>query len=274
MRFFKSLLWCSGLVYLGLCGVLFLGQRSLLYVPRILTTEQAEKEAKAMGWKPWSDGQREILGWQARVPRGADEPRWVLFHGNGGDAFFQQQIVQAFRETPETQGHGLYVVEYPGYGAQPGHPSESSLMRRALAAVEVLERESAGPIYLIGESLGTGVACGVAGQKPTIAGLLLLMPFDRLGAVAEFHYSLFPTKWLLQDRFDSETHLQKYSGGVVIVTGQNDEIIPAQLGRRLYDNFKGRKWYWEQPEVGHNVAERSSRVLWWNQAIRFLLYRS
>jgi pimeloyl-ACP methyl ester carboxylesterase len=260
------------LVYLGLCGLLYFGQQSLLYFPDQLTVEAGEKTAGALGWKPWLNPEGGSFGWQAQSPGKVDAPRWVLFHGNGGNAFYQHQIVQALQEETATREHGIYLVEYPGYGSQPGHPSEKELLRLSSAAVQSLQ--GAGPVYLVGESLGTGVVCGVARRQPSVTGLLLLMPFNRLTAVAGAHYPFFPTQWILQDRFDSSAGLGSYPGSVVVVTGGVDPVVPARFGRQLYDNFKGRKWYWEEAEAGHNVAEHSHRVRWWSEAIQFLLHPS
>jgi len=71
-----------------------------------------------------------------------------------------------------------------------------------------------GPVYLLGESLGTGVAAHLAGTYPTnVAGVLLIAPYNRSPTWRNIHMPIVPVRWLLRDRFPSE----EYPSAVITV---------------------------------------------------------
>ncbi|MBB5503122.1 pimeloyl-ACP methyl ester carboxylesterase [Paraburkholderia sp. MM5384-R2] len=111
-------------------------------------------------------------------------------------------------------------------------------MKAAVAASrEALEGTLAqwgGPVFLVGESLGAGMASQVAkGNEAAIAGVALITPWDSLADVAAEKYRLFPVRWLLHDPFDSVAALSRYDGSVVIVGAQQDTLIPVAHARRF-----------------------------------------
>jgi hypothetical protein len=126
-----------------------------------------------------------------------------------------------------------------------------------------------GPLYLAGESLGTGVASYLAGTHPgKVAGIVLLAPYNRLADVAQYHVRILPVNWLLVERFPSEDYLRQYHGPVGIFVGGKDKVVPAKFGRRLYEGYAGPKRIWEFPEAGHEaVTERTAED--WKEVVDF-----
>ena len=62
-------------------------------------------------------------------------------------------------------GLGVLLLEYRGYGGNPGAPSEAGLYTDAAAALDFLSRQEGIPgtrLALYGESLGSGVAVHMA----------------------------------------------------------------------------------------------------------------
>ena len=57
-----------------------------------------------------------------------------------------------------TWGIPNYTPEYPGYGARPGPTSEQAIKSAAERALKQLLAQDSRPLYLLGESLGSGVA--------------------------------------------------------------------------------------------------------------------
>jgi pimeloyl-ACP methyl ester carboxylesterase len=127
-----------------------------------------------------------------------------------------------------------------------------------------------GPVFLVGESLGTGVACWLAGKHPDkVAGVVLLAPYNTLADVAQYHMPLLPVHLLLVDRFASQKHLRNYSGPIAVLVGGNDPVVPERFGRRLYDGYSGPKRLWEFPQGDHGtVMQQPSEI--WKQIIGFL----
>ena len=84
----------------------------------------------------------------------------------------------------------MLLVNYRGYGHSEGRPSEARLFADAVRLYDwaagqagVDARRSVG----MGRSLGSGVAIYLATQR-TLAGLVLVTPFDSITAVAQRHY--------------------------------------------------------------------------------------
>lgn len=120
-----------------------------------------------------------------------------------------------------------------------------------------------GPIFLVGESLGTGVVSFLAGEFPEkISGVMLLSPYHRLAEVAQTHYPWLPARWLLQDDFWSEKYLRNYHGRVGVMIDGRDEVVPANFGHRLFDSYVGPKKLWEYPNCHHVQLGESPEAFW------------
>src|SRR5262249_21014615 len=139
------------------------------------------------------------------------------------------------------------------YGARKGKPTERNLVGAALEAIDLLKEKT----ILLGESLGTGVACEAAARRQdTVGGLVLVAPFDSLVSVAGKHYPLIPAGLILQDRYQSSQALRQFDGPVAIIMAEKDSIIPPESTQRLFRSYHGPKQLWRIPQSGHN------EVLW------------
>jgi fermentation-respiration switch protein FrsA (DUF1100 family) len=146
------------------------------------------------------------------------------------------------------------LVDYRGYGGNPGSPSEAGLAADARAAFAFLSRQpgvDAGRIVIFGESLGTGVAVALAAEINPAA-LILRSPFPSLTAVARLHYPFLPVSTLLRDRFESKRRIAEVCCPVLVLAGDADTIIPPGQSRRLFDRALEPKRFVVIPGAGHN----------------------
>jgi pimeloyl-ACP methyl ester carboxylesterase len=142
----------------------------------------------------------------------------------------------------------------------------------AARALELLLSHDTRPIYLIGESLGSGVASHLAATFPEqVAGLLLVTPFSSLHDVAAHHFKLLPVRTLLSERYDSMEALSHYRGPVAFLLAGQDEVVPKILGQRLHDNYNGPRWLRVIPGAGHNSLPLYPNTDWWGEVSAFLL---
>jgi uncharacterized protein len=236
----------------GLLLVLFFGaaifayavQRMLIYYPQSADLPAVESRAARDGLYPWRDSEGNFIGWRTRHGVGAP---LVIFHGNAGHALHRSYIIARLHDAGITPP--IFILEYPGYGARPGTPSEETLVQAALSALDLISE----PVILFGESLGSGVACAVAAQRPdAIRGALLVTPFDSLTAVAKKHYPWLPVGLLLKDRYDSSRALQSVRVPLAIIVAEEDVVIPAASGIRLFEAYSGPKKLWRVLGSGHN----------------------
>ncbi len=267
----KSLLRIIVTSYIGLTFLLAVMQRSYIYYPHRMSPEAAGREANALRLQPWLDAAGDLIGW--RRPSASPEARRVLiFHGNAGSAVNRHYYADVFAARPGGADWSVFILEYPGYGPRPGRPTERALTEAARTALDVLLAESPSPVLVLGESLGSGVACALAAERPAqVAGLLLITPFSSLADVAAIHYPFLPIGLFLRDRYDSPRALRRYRGPLVVVTAGDDEVIPARLGRALWQDYKGPRRLVEQAGRTHNTLDLDPGAPWWNEAVGFLL---
>jgi uncharacterized protein len=244
-------------------------QRQLIYYPEVAPEERLLKTASGIGLRDWRDRDGQLIGWHTPSTRNTAR-RVVVFHGNAGHSLYRQYFADGFLALGDDWQ--VYLFEYPGYGARQGTPSESGIKAAALDAVEELRTEHPEPLYLVGESLGSGVATHLASTMPTrVDGLLLVTPFTSLTDVAAGHYNWLPVRALLSDRYDSGKALRSYRGPVAFLVAGSDEIVPAELGRELHAIYQGPKLLIEQAGAGHNTLNFDPAASWWREVSDFLL---
>ena len=146
-------------------------QNRFLYFPSAErpTTRALEYENMKL-WQATNDDYHGLIATrETPAPNGTI----VLFHGNGGTALDREFYLAPF----EKLGFRVILAEYPKYGGRPGKVGEKPFVAAGLETVRLAFEQYGEPIYLVGESLGCGVAAAVARQtsKP-IAGIILITP--------------------------------------------------------------------------------------------------
>jgi len=174
----------------------------------------------------------------------------VLFHGNGGTAFDRGFYLEPLMDL----GFRVILAEYPKYGGRPGKVGEKSFVADALETIRLAHMQYGDPLYLLGESLGCGVAAAAARQSTTpVAGIILITPWDSLAAVAKHLFPFLPVNLLLTDKYDSIANLQSFQGKISVVGAERDEILPIRHAHNLFANLpEGRKRMWVIRNAGHN----------------------
>lgn len=95
------------------------------------------------------------------APRSDARYTLLYFHGNGGCAATRAPLV-----APLVREGGVVVADYRGYGDNPGRPTEAGLMADARAFLEHGRATRAGPLLLLGHSLGGAIAIALAAENP------------------------------------------------------------------------------------------------------------
>jgi fermentation-respiration switch protein FrsA (DUF1100 family) len=152
--------------------------------------------------------------------------------GNGGNREGRAGLAEELRD----RGLAVLLMDYRGYGGNPGRPTEEGLAADAYAATEALEALGYPPertIYF-GESLGTGVVAALQVRRPP-AGMVLRSPFTELADVGAHHYPLLPVRLLLRDRFPVLGHLSSSRVPLTVIYGDRDTVVPSALSARVAD---------------------------------------
>ena len=222
--------------YAALLGFMYVAQRQLMYHPAgALETPAASGVGEMRPHILPTDDGLTLQSWYA--PPEGERPVIVYFHGNAGHIGDRGFKARPFLDS----GLGVMLVGYRGFGDNPGSPSENGLYRDAEAALSFLEAEGVGPDkwVLYGESLGTGLAVEMAKRRadagtPVVA-VTLEAPFTSMGDAAQFRYPFLPARWLVRDRYHSLEKIASISAPLLVFHGDRDDVVPFDLGKRLYE---------------------------------------
>lgn len=245
-------------------------QNKLLYQPQRGSEEDFVAAARRKCIQPWRDAQGRIIGWHRPNPRAAN--RLVVFHGNAGCALHRDYYLDGFEALDGGADWEVWIFEYPGYGPRPGPLGKAAFIEAGRLALKELLAADARPLFLLGESIGSGTACALAAEMPDrIAGLTLVVPIARLQEVAQEKFPWLPVGLLLRDKFDNIASLASYRGQVAVVIAGSDEVVGAAQGRKLHDSYRGPKLLIVLEGVGHNSFDIQPHVPWFRQVSEFLL---
>ncbi|WP_233611500.1 alpha/beta hydrolase [Amycolatopsis sp. WAC 01376] len=165
--------------------------------------------------------------------------------GNAGNRVYRAPMARALT----ARGLSVLLLEYRGYGGNPGEPSEDGLKLDVRAAQDFLAREADVPLIYFGESLGSAVVTELAVERPPSA-LVLRSPFVDLASVGQLHYPFLPVRWLLRDEFPTRDNVARVKAPVTVVFGAVDSIVPAQQSRDVARAAGARTI--EVPGADHN----------------------
>jgi len=211
---------------------------------------------------PTDDGET-LHGWWVSHP----EPRAqvVFFHGNGGNLSLWLDVIVELRR------HGLSVlaVDYRGYGASTGTPSEQGLYRDADASVRHFnsQLQRAGtPVVFWGRSIGSPVAAYAASRVSPDA-LVLESPMPDVRSMVRSNPVLWVMSFLSSYRFPTTRFLEGYEGPLLVVHGDADSIVPFSAGRQVFDAARTtRKTFVTIPGADHNDLHIVNPLLYWRAA--------
>lgn len=156
----------------------------------------------------------------------------LLAPGNAGNRADRVGLAEELSR----RGLAALVMDYRGYGGNPGSPSENGLAADADAAADALEELGYArhrTIYF-GESLGSAVVAALQARR-TPAAMVLRSPFTDLADVGMHHYPWLPVRALIRDQFPVVDHLAASDVPVTVIYGQRDSVVPSGLSARVAD---------------------------------------
>lgn len=189
---------------------------------------------------------RKVGGALAPVPA-----KMVLlwFHGNAGNISYRYDMIRAMIDLPVQ----IFIIDYRGYGRSEGKPTERGLYLDARAAWDYLTNERGMPanrIIIFGKSLGGVPAIDLASQVEP-AGLIVQSSFTSAADMAAAVLPIFP-RVFLHSKMDSAAKIARAGCPKLFIHSRADEVVPYELGRRLYDAASEPKQFYEVKGAPHN----------------------
>jgi len=235
-------------VYAAVAIAAFIFQRRLMYFPDVTRVPPSSYGLIGVEERvlDMPDGAR-LVGWYGRAAPG--RPTVLYLHGNAGNLANRSERVRKY----SARGLGIFMLSYRGYSGSTGRPTERANVADAKLAYEVLRKDGIAPedIILYGESLGSGVAVQVAAEKP-VGGIVLDAPYTSIVDVAAEAYPFLPVRPFMVDRYDTLRYLRDVKAPLLVVHGEEDEVIPVAMGRAVYAAANGPKDIVTLPRAGHS----------------------
>jgi alpha-beta hydrolase superfamily lysophospholipase len=221
-------------LYLLACSFYFFFQERLIFVPIgnwhpeapiMLGSEFTEHTLESS-----EGGSLHAIHIKARQSRGCI----LYFHGNTGSLVRWGPIAEELT----SYGFDVFLADYRGYGRSFGPRTEELLYADALLCYKkLLSMYREDEICIYGRSLGSGMACWLAGRTNPRA-VVLETPFNNMVEVANYHSRIIPVKLFLKYTFRNDVHLRGAKSPILIAHGTKDRIVPYKLGLRLYQSVK------------------------------------
>ncbi|HDO25799.1 MAG TPA: alpha/beta hydrolase, partial [Nitrospirae bacterium] len=206
----------------------------------------------------------DISGWFIR----SEQPRAaVIFcHGNGGNISHRLGKIKTLNDLRLD----VLIFDYRGYGMSAGRPSENGLYLDAESMYNYLvnvRKQSPEKVIVFGESLGAAVAIDLAYRRD-VAGVIVEGGFSSVRDMAKMVFPFVPA-FVYASRYDSLEKIGYIRSPKLIFHSVNDEIIPVELGRKLFNAASEPKEFVEV-RGGHNDTFFVSRDIFISKIDEFV----
>ena len=264
----KRVLIIAVAIYFLLVLLVYFFQDNLLFMPRAITEERAEEieneypEVEEVELTT-PDGIK-LHGWLTDYSEDEENPLLIYFGGNA------EEVSWLLEESARFKDHSLLLINYRGYGLSEGSPSEENLFNDAvyiydyIADLDFVDDEE---IILMGRSLGTGVAVHLAAQRE-VSDLILVSPYDSIKSLAKDIFPYLPVELMLRHEFASISKLEQIDSPALFLVAENDEIVPKDNSKKLYQKWPGEKEFKIINNRNHNDIHFSEE--YWNYIIDFI----
>lgn len=181
-----------------------------------------------------------------------ENPKGVVFylHGNAGSLEAWGSVAETFVDLK----YDVFVLDYRGYGKSEGSITGEAQLHEDIQIVygHIKQEYPENEIIVLGHSIGAGMAAKVASaNSPKL--LILQAPFYSLPDLANntFPLNIFPA-FLIRYNFKTWKFLREANMPVVILHGDEDEIIYYGSSLKLQQEFKAEDTLITLKGAGHN----------------------
>lgn len=248
MLIYKQVFLISAVFYLTLLLFVYLRQESFIFFPTQGKHQLSDESKNSITEYTFSHTGETLNGWLLNEAA-AQNLLIIYYGGNAEDIFYSIAEFNNFDQS------AVLFVNYRGYGTSSGKPGEKELFSDALAIIDdVHKRYSPQKTYLMGRSLGSGVAAYIA-SKREVDGVILVTPYDSIESLARRQFPFLPTTLLLKHKFRSIDYVEKITSPSLVIYGGRDTIVSPRSTEKLLAHFITTPETIFIKEGGHNNIE-------------------
>ncbi|HLV00822.1 MAG TPA: alpha/beta hydrolase [Acidobacteriota bacterium] len=212
-----------------------------------------------------SDGEQ-IITWY--LPRTDARAEILFFHGNAGNlSVWLDYLAQLY-----THGYSVFALDYRGYGASTGRPTEAGILEDSKAFVDFYWKHlmrAELPVVYFGRSLG-GVTSAYASTVREPAGLILEATFPDKATLLEHYPVLRFLNHFAKYRLATVEFLQDIDCPILLIHGDQDTVVPLSVGERLFDLIKGDRDFYVVRGADHNSQHIAGGEEYWTRIENFI----
>ncbi len=188
-----------------------------------------------------------LNGWMLTPKEGQPDITLLHYHGNSGFILNQHQAIAPLMK----HGFRIFTFDYSGFGFSGGAPSNASLFADGMSALDYLIRRpetQTTPIVLYGQSLGGHLATVIAAQnQEDIDGVVIEGAFTSYRDITTKRIPVIGGMLIKQGR-DAVDFIKRNSKPLLVIHSKEDQIIPYQMGKTIFDNAN-------EPKTMYTVKE-------------------
>ena len=255
-RLIVSVIALLGVAYVGACSYLWTRQRALIFQPQAVVLRSPRDLGAEFGDLDIAVADGGVIhAWWLPADSSMSAAATLLYlRGNDGNLGEEVDRLAALRR----YGLPILAIDYRGYGKSSGPaPSELQLYEDATAAWEHLVRaQGVDPkrIILYGHSLGGAVAAELALRRAPVCAVVFESTFTSIAELGRLEYPMIPVDWLLTERFDTLSKINRLDPPMLFIHGTADEVVPVAMTQRLYRAAHAQKRLILVQGAGHEDA--------------------
>jgi uncharacterized protein len=249
MRILISLFTITASIYVLLALTVYLLQGKMVFLSglpgRALTATPGDIGLEYDDVSLTTSDDERLHGWY--VPAADSRGVALFFHGNAGNISHRLDSIGIFHQL----GLDTLIIDYRGYGQSTGKTNEQGTYLDAQAAWTYLVNERRIPadrIIIFGRSLGGAIGAWLGAQpdmKNGPAAVIIESSFTSGVDMARRLYPFLPVRLITRLRYPVAEYASRLECPVLVVHSRDDEIIPFEMGRSIYDAVKQRKSFLE-----------------------------
>ncbi len=243
------------IVYVFLCFYLYFSQADFIYFPDNQNFENCNG---------FIDTEKKNINGTRFYYKHNSNKLVVFYHGNAGSTCDRAYIKDKFN----VMGYSSIFVEYSGYSNDDIEISKNSILNDVKNVNSFIENLDYKELVIVSESIGSG-PLSFHTSLTKVDKIVMIAPFDELYSMAKEHYPLYPPFIVSKNNFDNKKYLSDFEGEVFIFHGEDDEVIPIDISKKLFDSLKTKnKEYKIIRYFGHNDIYYYEKM--WNEIDSFL----